>query len=187
MKKFNMRIPEDLREKAEAETELSMIVGDEAQAPKDMKMVSVLPSKEGYAMLGDFVDRNLVTDRESKAALEDSSIDGDQSIDLDSEGSDDEITAAAKKRMQKRYKHLMDEDARSYVVLETAVVGNKEGRLVVSTNSDALNEVQEVRMMKMHAEDKESDFDLWFDNEFDFDEKVKSEERVKEVGAAAEC
>ena len=56
-----------------------------------MKRVSVLSSKEGYAMLGDFVDRNLVTDRESKAALEDSSIDGKQSIDLDSEGSDDEI------------------------------------------------------------------------------------------------
>ena len=29
MKKFDMRIPEDLREKAEAEIELSMIVGDE--------------------------------------------------------------------------------------------------------------------------------------------------------------
>ena len=91
--------------------------------------------------------------------------------------------------MQKRYKRLMDEDARSYVVLETAVVGNKEGRLVVSTNSDALNEVQEVRMTKVHAKDKQSDFDSWFKNEFDFDEKVKSEERerVKEVGAAAVC
>ena len=81
----------------------------------------------------------------------------------------------------------MHEDARSYVVLKTAMVGNKEGSLVISTNSDALNEVQEVRMMKMHAEDKESDFDSWFDNEFDFDEKVKSGERAKEVGAAVEC
>ena len=43
---------------------------------------------------------NPITDRESKAALEDSSIDGDQSINLDSEGSDDEITAAAKKMMK---------------------------------------------------------------------------------------
>ena len=75
MKKFNLRIPEELREKAEAEAELSMIVDDEAQAPKDLKRVSVPPDKEGYAMLGDFVDGSLVIDRESKAALEDSSID----------------------------------------------------------------------------------------------------------------
>ena len=58
---------------------------------------------------------------------------------------------------------------------------------MASTNSDALNEVQEVRMTKMHAEDKESGFDSWFDNEFDFGETVKSEECVKGVDAAAEC
>ena len=66
------------------------------------------------------------------------------------------------------------------------MVGNKEGELVVSTNSDALNEVQEVRIMQMHAEDNESAFDSWFENEFDFDEKAKYEEREKEVDAAAD-
>ena len=39
-------------------------------------------------------------------------------------------------------------------------------------------------MMKAVAEDKESDFDSWFDDEFDFNEKAEFEERVKEVDAA---
>ena len=98
---------------AALEEDRSMRMGDEL--PMNTKRMSIPLSTEGYAMPGDYVDVDAVASAEGRAALLDSSLDGDESVDLDSSGSDREVTNAEDRALKKRYRRLMDAEAREFV------------------------------------------------------------------------
>jgi hypothetical protein len=88
-------------------------------------------------MLGDFVDATFATDPESRAALLNSSCDCDESIDLQSEGSDHEVLTVDAERLRTKYKRLSSKDERQLVApLTVTACSNQHGELLSSTNSD---------------------------------------------------
>ena len=98
---------------------------------------------EGYAILGGYVDEDAVASAEGRAALLDSSIDGDEtheSVDLDSSSSDHELAKAEDRALKKKYARLMDADANEFVPAAKVTTVSKSaiGELVVSTNYDEL-------------------------------------------------
>jgi hypothetical protein len=137
--RFKHTIEEGLEELAELEVDRSMRM---EEAPADHKRVPKQRSTEGYAMLGSYVDQEAVDSIEGREALLDSSIDGDESMDLESSGSDHEVTMTEKKVMEKRYRTLMDLDARQLLELRVMADNGGDGDLLISTNSDLLQEME---------------------------------------------
>ena len=140
-RKFRQPVDEALEEMAELEADRSMML--ERDAPKEEKRRSIPLKTEGYAMLGDFVDEAAAEGIEGRAALLDSSEERDESIDLESSGSDHEVTKDEERALKKKFVKMMDVDAMGFVpekivVSESSLM--KQGELMMSTNSDELQE-----------------------------------------------
>ena len=106
--------------------------------PVNSTRASCLPDPSGYAVLGDQVDLDLTMDDETAAALMDSPADHGVSIDLESSGSDHQISSDSVRRLKGQYVNAMDGDARQLVMLFPTVDYNLDGDLMLSTNADAV-------------------------------------------------
>jgi hypothetical protein len=93
------------------------------------KRQSVAPDSTGYAMLGEFVDQDLVFDEENRAALLNSSLECEDSVDLSSEGSDAEVDDRMERMLKVKYRQQIGADARELVQLGATVSSNKDGEL----------------------------------------------------------
>ena len=129
----------ELQVAAEMEAERSQLLDlDPSMLPANATRQPRMPDTSGYALLGDFVDSTIVTDAETRAALINSSCDLDNSIDLQSEGSDHEVLAADANRLRKLYKKHSSKEERELVPLCVTACSNQQGDLLVSTNSDLI-------------------------------------------------
>ena len=128
-------IPDELTEAVQLELDRSAIINIE---PTDDKRIPIQPSTEGYVMLGDMVDRDLLTTRDDMQAILNSSIDQDEDGSDDSSGSDHQFTIQEIRDAQRRYHSMMDKDARELVRVELRVAATDvmDGELLVSTHSD---------------------------------------------------
>ena len=144
-RRFGEKVSVDLEERAAEEAEERAVkkelrreiegLDDIARELKPAcdKRQSVAPDAAGYALLGDYVDQTLIVDEETKAALLNSSIECDGSIDLGSEGSDAEVDVRVEKLVKVKYRQLLDSDARHLVQLSTTVCSNQDGDLFIQT------------------------------------------------------
>ena len=115
-RRFGEKVSVELEEKAAEEAAQSAVKKEmkrELEGLEDIdrelkpacdKRQSVAPDSTGYAMLGDYVDQDLVVDEETRAALLNSSIECDGSIDLGSEGSDAEVDARVERMVKVKYR-----------------------------------------------------------------------------------
>ena len=119
-RRFGEKVSVELEEKAVEEAVQSAVKKEmkrELEGLEDIdcelkpacdKRQSVVPDSTGYAMLGEFVDQDLVVDEETRAALLNSSIECDGSIDLGSEGSDAEVDVRMERMPKVKYRQQVD-------------------------------------------------------------------------------
>ena len=135
--KFGVAVKPALKEVANREANNSMYMS--ATEPKNSTWAACLPDHSGYAVLDEQMNCNLSMDAETAAALMDSTNKYKASIDLESSGSDHQISNESVRRLKKHYVAAVDKDAHDLVILVSTADSNPTGDLVMSTNADEAN------------------------------------------------